>query len=541
MKSHPVFQSRAALDGRSLLLRTLSCHFLAILALVACLPSSALGQARKNDRQASKKPTANAYPPEFESARREVYKVVDDVQLSLFIFQPDANEADKPRPAIVFFFGGGWTSGTPKQFEQHCLYLAERGMVAIAADYRVASRHQVKAVDCVRDGQSAIAWVREHADQLNVDSEKIVAAGGSAGGHIAACTALLENLNDGASQSQASSHPNALALFNPAVVLAPVEGHDEFVRINNIEDRLGVSPEKLSPFHHINKNSPPTIIFHGTGDTTVPFWTVEEFTKKMKENGVRCELKSFAEQPHGFFNYGRGNSGHYLSTLRQLDQFLVSLGYLKPLGRPQPYASVDDVEGLPRVLLIGDSISIGYTLPTRQLLKGIANVHRPAENCGPTIHGLEKLDQWLGEKEWDVIHFNFGLHDLKYMGPKGENLADPSKPENHPQVPLQEYEQNLRELVGKLKQTGAKLIWRNTTPVPPGSKGRVVGDDEKYNAVAEKVMKEHGIKIHDMYSFVLPNMNQIMLNANVHFTDEGYDQLAGEVAGVIRKTLADGN
>lgn len=501
---------------------------------ILCSPGFA---QQRNRREQASQSNDRSYPPTLESATKEIYKTVGDVQIPLYIFQPKVSNPDQPRPAIVFFFGGGWTSGSPKQFEQHCLYLAERGMVAITADYRVASRHQVKAVECVRDGQSAIRWVRENADRLNVDPNKIVAAGGSAGGHVAACTGLLDDLNE-QHGDEFSSQPNAMALFNPAVVLAAVEGHEEYVRINNIEDRLGIEPQKLSPYHHITKDAPPTIIFHGTGDTTVPFWTAEAFAEKMKESGNRCELKAFADQPHGFFNYGRGNGANYLTSVRQLDEFLVSLNYLPKQGRPQPYAQIEDAEGLPRVLLIGDSISIGYTLPTRRLLEGKANVHRPAENCGPTINGLKKLDEWLGDSKWDVIHFNWGLHDLKYMGPKGQNLADPASDSSHQQVPIDEYQQNLETLVKRLEQTGAKLIWRNTTPVPPGSQGRVVGDSVRYNEAAAKVMKEHNIQIHDMYSFVYPKMDEIMLKANVHFTPEGYEHLAGEVATVVERALA---
>ena len=201
-------------------------------------------------------------------------------------------------------------------------------------------------------------------------------------------------------------------------------------------------------------------------------------------------------------------------------------------------APVEDVEGLPRVLLIGDSISIGYTVPARDALRGKANVHRPLTNCGPTTRGLEGLSQWLGETDWDVIHFNWGLHDLKYLGPNDENLQDPKDPKTHQQVPPKEYEQNLQQLVSQLEKTGAILIWRNTTPVPAGSKGRVEGDAAAYNAIAKQIMAEHGIEIHDMYGLVKPQMATLMLpNGNVHFTKEGSEKLGNDVADVIVKAL----
>jgi len=203
--------------------------------------------------------------------------------------------------------------------------------------------------------------------------------------------------------------------------------------------------------------------------------------------------------------------------------------------KPNPaMAPIEDKEGLPRVLLIGDSISIGYTLPTRKALEGKANVHRPNANCGPTIRGLQTIDQWLGDGKWDVIHFNWGLHDLKYISPK-RALTDVDKGKQ--QVPIDQYEANLEKLVLRLKKTGAKLIWCSTTPVPEGAKGRVVGDSAKYNAVAKKVMAKHGVAIDDLYAFAMPRLKEIQLPANVHFKREGSQALAGQVAASILKAL----
>jgi len=199
----------------------------------------------------------------------------------------------------------------------------------------------------------------------------------------------------------------------------------------------------------------------------------------------------------------------------------------KPKRAPSPaFAPVEDVPGLPRVLLIGDSISIGYHVAVREALKGKANVHRPATNCGPTIRGLEQIEQWLGTGRWDVIHFNWGLHDLKYME------------DNKHQVPLDQYEKNLRQLVARLKKTGAVLIWCATTPVPETSKPlRKNGDVLAYNAVAKKIMDENGIRINDLYSFALPQIKEIQLPDNVHFSPEGSKVLAGKVAAAILEVL----
>lgn len=206
--------------------------------------------------------------------------------------------------------------------------------------------------------------------------------------------------------------------------------------------------------------------------------------------------------------------------------------------RNPAFQVIEDDPSLPRVLLLGDSISIGYTAGVRELLKGKANVHRAMENCGPTTRGLEKLGAWLGEKKWDLIHFNFGLHDLKYMNEKG-GLADPSV--GRQQVPPAEYEKNLREIVARLKTTGATLIWRATTPVPEGSSGRIQGDAVKYNAIALEIMKEsaggHEIFIDDLYRFSYPRLAEIQRKANVHYTPEGSRRLAEQVARVIEENL----
>ena len=196
--------------------------------------------------------------------------------------------------------------------------------------------------------------------------------------------------------------------------------------------------------------------------------------------------------------------------------------------KPVPaFAAITDDLKLPRVLLIGDSISIGYTLPVRELLKGKANLHRIPTNGGPTINGLANLGKWLGAGKWDVIHFNWGLHDLRFM--------DTGK---H-QVPLADYEKNLRELVKQLKATGAKLIWCATTPVPDAElkPPRKNADVVAYNTVAKKIMTENGIAIDDLYAFALPQLTAIQRPANVHFTDEGSKVLAKQVVASIEAAL----
>ena len=205
----------------------------------------------------------------------------------------------------------------------------------------------------------------------------------------------------------------------------------------------------------------------------------------------------------------------------------------KKLAHPS-FAEVKDDPKLPRVLLLGDSISMGYMLDVRKLLAGKANVHRPAENCGETARGLKQLDTWLGDGKWDVIHFNFGLHDLKYVDAKGTYVT----PDKGKQVtPLAEYEKNLRELVARLKKTNAKLIWCSTTPVPAGAAGRLEGDEIKFNEVAAKVMKDNNIPIDDLHSVAMPQLAKIQQRKNVHFSEAGSAILAKAVAEKISEAL----
>lgn len=274
---------------------------------------------------------SRAYPPEMPGSRTETYKTVGDVKLNVYIYSPENHKPSDRRAAIVFFFGGGWRAGSPTQFMNHSKYLASRGMVAMCADYRVSSRHETKAISCVRDAKSAIRWTRKNARRLGIDPDRIVAAGGSAGGHLAACTGVISGLDETDEDTSVSSRPNAMALFNPAAVLAPVKGKPEFTeeRLKSLQDRMGMKPEALSPIHHVDAGDPPAVVFHGKADTTVAYWTAEAFAEAMKTAGNRCKLHAYEGQRHGFFNYGRSNNKFYLQTVEELDKFLASLGYLE--------------------------------------------------------------------------------------------------------------------------------------------------------------------------------------------------------------------
>lgn len=271
------------------------------------------------------------YPPEMPGARTEVYRSVDGIDLQAWIFEPAGHSTDHARPAIVFFFGGGWNGGTPGQFKPQATYLAARGMVAITVDYRVKSRNGTLANAAVSDAKAAIRWVRTHADRLGIDPNRIAAGGGSAGGHLAAATATLPEHDDEGELVEVSCIPNALVLFNPVLITDSVPGHPslEAERLKNLRSRLGAEPESMSPYHHVRPGLPPTIIFHGESDTTVPYRSAELFTEAMIAAENRCELVGYPGQGHGFFNAHRSDNSAYQDTIRRVDDFLVSLGWLE--------------------------------------------------------------------------------------------------------------------------------------------------------------------------------------------------------------------
>ncbi len=186
----------------------------------------------------------------------------------------------------------------------------------------------------------------------------------------------------------------------------------------------------------------------------------------------------------------------------------------KIAGRSTAWDFVKDDPKLPRILLIGDSVSRGYTQPTRKALAGKANVHRAPANCGPTASGLKNLDAWLGEGKWDVIHFNFGIHDRA--------------------TPAADYVKRLEEIVIRLEKTGAKLIWASTTPIPdnPAQKQTAVSVVEK-NALATEVMKKHGIPTDDLFGAMTPRLKEFQPPLDVHFTGAGYDFLGATVGEAI--------
>jgi acetyl esterase/lipase len=258
----------------------------------------------------------------FAADHAQVYKTVEGRDLKLYVTRPSDWQAQDRRPAVVFYHGGGFVGGNPRQFENQAAHLARRGAVTFEVEYRLLQPGSRELpTRCIQDAESAMRWVRSHAAEWGVDPQRIAAAGGSAGGHLAAFLGLVEGMDDPADDRSVSAKPNAMLLFNPVLDNGPGGwGYD----------RLGERYREFSPFHNVTSNAPPAIVMAGSADKLIPVKTIHAFQDAMRRAGVRCEVRIYDGQPHGFFNFGRGDSRYYRETLQAVDDFLVSLGWLSP-------------------------------------------------------------------------------------------------------------------------------------------------------------------------------------------------------------------
>lgn len=230
----------------------------------------------------------------YSATSEIVYREIDGIPLRLDVFEPSAGETKKPRPTILFFHGGAWTTGSPQQFHPYATHFAELGWMAFSAQYRINADHGTNAFDALDDARAAYQYLLDNAEKLNVDTSRIVLSGGSAGGHLSAAIAMIPPPG-GNLQPQ----PAALALLNPALntVFDPEE------MIAKVFDGRG---EEISPAHHVGPNQPPTLIIHGTEDGLVPYSDMQKFCKDMTQAGNRCEIRAYEGEGHGFWNWGFG-------------------------------------------------------------------------------------------------------------------------------------------------------------------------------------------------------------------------------------------
>ncbi|NME66768.1 alpha/beta hydrolase [Flammeovirga aprica JL-4] len=238
------------------------------------------------------------------------------------IHTPKKMEKKEKYPAMVFFFGGGWKSGSRSQFIQHAQYYADKGIVCFLADYRVEKSNNSTPFQSLADAKSAVRFIRKNAKEFQIDSDRLIASGGSAGGHLAAATALVEGYDDSNDDLSISCKPNALVLFNPVIDNGP--GGYGF-------DRVSMEYKNFSPLHNIVKGAPPTIIFLGTKDHLIPVTTVEYYQHVMQKVKSTCVLKIYEGGKHGFFNYNKEDLHFYNETLNETNKFLKQEGYLTDL------------------------------------------------------------------------------------------------------------------------------------------------------------------------------------------------------------------
>ena len=250
--------------------------------------------------------------------RQILYKEIDTTKLFMYLYQPENMEASKTYPAMVFFFGGGWIGGSVSQFEPHAKYFSQRGMVCFLVDYRVQNRQHSTPFESLKDAKSAIRFIRSRSKHFQIDPDQMVASGGSAGGHLAAATALIENYNEETDDLTISCIPDALVLFNPVIDNGP-GGYGY--------ERIGEAYKQFSPLHNLKKGAPPTIFFLGTQDKLIPVETAQYYQTVMQKIGSHCSLLLYNRQGHGFFN--NEHFKYYKRTVLETDRFLQSLKYLK--------------------------------------------------------------------------------------------------------------------------------------------------------------------------------------------------------------------
>ncbi|MBL4702070.1 MAG: alpha/beta hydrolase [Phycisphaeraceae bacterium] len=276
--------------------------------------------------------TIRTIPVELPRAHSaEIYRTVDDIDLPIHLFKPQ--DVTGPTPAVVFYFGGGWTGGSIQQFYMQACYLAQRGVTCGLVEYRIKNKHNVTPFACVEDARSAMRYIKLHADRLGIDSQRICASGGSAGGHLAANTATAKNCDAPDDDLAIDPTPAAMFLFNPVLdtVASSWAKHTHNESVSGLLKDFGDRGSDVSPMHNVESGLPPTMIVHGEDDVTVPYQQVIAFTQLMLEAGNDCQLIGYPQQGHGFFNYREGNNTEiFTDTLTRLDDFLVSLGWLAP-------------------------------------------------------------------------------------------------------------------------------------------------------------------------------------------------------------------
>ena len=245
------------------------------------------------------------------SPEKIFYKSTEQTDLNLFIYNPVDFNKSQTYNCIVFFHGGGWNSGDYKQFERQSIYFASRGMVAISVEYRIRNKHGTSPIQAMEDAKSAIRFIRLNAELFSINPNRIAAAGGSAGGHLAAVAGNIDLFDNSSEDLTISSKPDLLILYNPVLHYGRKWGW-----IDN--------PSNASPYENLSEGAPPTIILTGTQDKIVPVELIENYKKRMEAVGSRCDVIFYEGAEHAFFNKGQD----FIDTVYKSDIFLKSNWYL---------------------------------------------------------------------------------------------------------------------------------------------------------------------------------------------------------------------
>lgn len=294
-----------------------STHYKIVLLSLELLYSQILTAQQPMNGSDPERPL-DAIAAQMEPTQKVVYKSVGDRSLDLHIFNPAGHEAWNTRAAYITFHGGGWVNRDARYFYPFADHFAKKGMVGISVGYRLHDKKKcISVFDCVKDARSAVRYVREHAGELGIDPNKIIVSGGSAGAHLAAGTALFDDVNEATDDLAISTVPNALVLYYP-VIDTSVDGYGN--------EKIGERWKKLSPVDHVRSGMPPTLVLHGTGDEVTPYAGAKQFDQKMEELGNECQLITFEGGRHGYFIF---DLKLFEEAMKQTEQFLDDLSFLE--------------------------------------------------------------------------------------------------------------------------------------------------------------------------------------------------------------------
>lgn len=260
--------------------------------------------------------TPELTPVSFPGAESFVYRELSPIPMRLHVFKPTGWAKGDRRPALVFFYGGGWTHGTPDHAVSWAKWAAERGMLGVAPDYRTKLRFGTSPLEAVADGRAALRWIEDHADELGIDRERIVVGGNSAGGHLALWTAITHTPPGSAAAEAPTVKPAALVLLSPVSDTSTASGYTP--------SRFGANADALSALHQLDSRMPPVLLFHGDADKTVPQRQSLDLRDKLKAQG-ECEFVNVHGGSHNF----SGDLPEWKEKTRTIvEAFLTQHGFL---------------------------------------------------------------------------------------------------------------------------------------------------------------------------------------------------------------------